>query len=92
MPHSYFKWKLKITFGWDRLRVDGRIEEKDLDKSGGTLLSLEISGVTVINGWFLFLLSQLDGGFWSHTECERRQKRKGSVRFGLDRESNFTLE
>lgn len=64
------------SVGWGRLWFDGRIEEKDLDKSGGTLLSLEISGVTVISGRFLFLLSQLDRGFWTHAECDRRKKEK----------------
>ena len=39
----------------------GRIEEKDLDKSDGTLLSLQISGVTVIGRWFLSVLPQLGG-------------------------------
>lgn len=55
------------------------IEETDLDKSNGTLPSLEISWVAVISGWFLPLLPLHGGGLLSHIEWERKRENILSV-------------
>ena len=38
--------------------------------------SLKISGVRVIGGWFLSLLLQLAGGFWTHAESASKKKKR----------------
>lgn len=84
MPHSYFKCK-KIKVGLVRLWFYGRIEEKDLDKSDGTLLSLQISGVTVIGGGFLSVLPQLGGDSGPTLGATAGKEKRSSV-FGLNKE------
>ncbi len=71
--------------------VYGDAAGTDLDKSNGTLLSLKISGVTVMSGRFSSLLRRLGGGFWTHAECERRRGDKVQSVLGSTKSENFTL-